>query len=258
MFFFLSKAIDFLAMPLSILMLLFVYGLLTKNKKRKRVSLVTALVILLLITNGYVVNKVFNWWEPERLNLSDIRTQYDVGVLLAGGLIDARDPNDDHAYMGRHGDRLLQTYMLYEAKKIRKILITGTSADSMIVVDKGETRRAAHLLAQWGVPAEDILFEEKARNTRENAMFSATILKNRFPGGKYVLITSAFHMRRSVGCFKKAGIEADGYPADFYGGNYPFNMISVLVPSAEAVSCSALLWHEWIGYVVYKAVGYSE
>ncbi|QRR02071.1 YdcF family protein [Dyadobacter sandarakinus] len=258
MFFFLSKAIDFLAMPLSIILCVLLFGIFTNNKKRKQVSLLIVFVLLFVISNGFLVNKAFNLWEPDPVNLSTIRNAYDVGILLSGGLVDARDPNADQVYFGRHGDRLLQTFLLYKAGKIRKVLITGTSADSMIIAGKGETRQAAQLLVQWGVPAGDILFEEKARNTRENAMFSSTILKSRFPGGKFLLITSAFHMRRSVGCFRKFGIETDSYPADFYGGYYPFNLKSVLIPNAEAVAGSGLLWHEWIGYTVYKAVGYSK
>jgi uncharacterized SAM-binding protein YcdF (DUF218 family) len=256
MFYFLSKAVDFLVMPLSIALFLLLYALVTKgDKNRKRTVLVT-FILLLLISNSCLVNKAFNWWEPKPLNLGSIHQVYDVGILLSGGLITSNYPDEDHAWMGRHGDRVLQTYLLYKAGKIRNILITGTSSEAVMAAGKGETRRAAALLVKWGVPAHAIFYEEKARNTRENALFSARILKEKFATGKYILITSAFHMRRSAGCFAKAGIKTAVFPADFFGNYYEITFKNVVIPDPDALAYFSLLWHEWVGYVVYSLAGY--
>jgi uncharacterized SAM-binding protein YcdF (DUF218 family) len=256
MFYFLSKAIDFIAMPLSIVFFLLIYGLLLKRPKRGKAIIAGAVILLYLISNTLLVNKALNWWEPRPVNMSELKRPYDVGVLLSGGLMDSNHPAEDHAVLGKRGDRVLQTYLLYKAGKIKKILITGTSADQLMREGKGETQMAAALMVQWGVPAQDILFEEKARNTRENAKFSAQILNAKFPGGKYLLITSAFHMRRSAGCFAKAGIQAATFPADFYGGYYELQFQDMFIPDAAALAAFSMLWHEWIGNIVYKVVGY--
>jgi uncharacterized SAM-binding protein YcdF (DUF218 family) len=257
MFYFLSKAIDFIAMPFSIVFFLLLYGVLVRNLRKKRLAITTALLILYLISNTFLVNKALNWWEPKPQNFGNIKAPYDVGVLLSGGLMAANQPDEDHLVLGKRGDRVLQTFLLYKSGKIRKILITGTSSDQMMREGKGETRLAAALMVQWGVPAQDIIFEEKARNTRENAKFSAQILKARFPEGKYLLITSAFHMRRSAGCFAKVGIQAATFPADFYGGYYDLQFQDFFIPVPNALAAFSMLWHEWIGNVVYKVVGYT-
>ncbi|MCF0063992.1 YdcF family protein [Dyadobacter chenwenxiniae] len=257
MFYFLSKAIDFVAMPLSIVFFLLLYSLFVKNRKRGKSAAIIGFVLLYLISNTFLVNSALNWWEPKPVNMSELNGTYDVGVLLSGGLMDANHPAEDHAVLGKRGDRVLQTYLLYKAGKIKKILITGSSSSELMLEGKGETRQAADLMVQWGVPAADILFEEKARNTRENAMFSSIILKKRYPAGKFLLITSAFHMRRSAGCFAKVGIHAATFPADFYGGYYSLRLHDFLVPSPDAIASFSMLWHEWIGNIVYKLVGYT-
>ncbi|MCE7071733.1 YdcF family protein [Dyadobacter sp. CY327] len=257
MFYFLSKAIDFVAMPLSIVFFLLLYSLFTSRRKARKIAAISAFVVLYLISNTFLVNAALNWWEPRQVNLGDINEVYDVGVLLSGGLMDSNHPDEDHPVLGKRGDRVLQTFLLYKTGKIKKILITGTSSDQRIFLGKGETRLAARLMVKWGVPAEDIIFEEKARNTRENAKFSAAILKQKFPSGKYVLITSAFHMRRSAGCFNKVGIQAATFPADFYGVYYQLRLQDFLIPDPGAIAAFSMLWHEWIGNVVYKLVGYT-
>ena len=213
------------------------------------------IVLLLLASNQFLVMKAINAWEHRFVNLDEVKQTYDVGVLLSGGLITSVTPRQDHPSMGNHGDRILQTYLLYKHGRIRKILITGTSGEMMMARKLGETRQAASLLASWGVPAKDIMFEEKARNTRENAVFSGRILRKMFPSGKYLLITSAFHMRRSAGCFEKVGIKTDPFPADFRGGYNRF-VIQKLVPDPDAFAFFCMLWHEVVGFMAYKAVGY--
>lgn len=256
MFYFLSKAIDFLVMPFSIFLILTIYGFCIKNHKRKRLVLIFSFLWLFLISNSFLVNKAFNLWEYKFTNISELQKTYDVGIVLAGGMISVPSSHADHPTLGVHADRFAEAFLLYKAGKIKKILITGISPPRMIALNKGETRQAAQLLVQWGVKPEDIVFEEKSRNTRENALFSAKILKSKFPSGKYLLITSSFHMRRSLGCFAKAQIQADPFPADFYGGDYPADFKDIFIPDPDALANFDLLWHEWTGYIMYKLVGY--
>lgn len=255
MFYFLSKAIDFVIMPLSIVFFILIYAFFTKIERRRKQAVGLALVLLFLASNSYLVTKAINAWEHKFINLAEVKGTYDVGIMLSGGLINTSTPRQDHPAMGNQGDRILQTYLLYKHGKIRKILITGTSGEMQMAKKKGETREAASLLVSWGVPASDILFEERARNTRENALFSGRILKKIFPSGKYLLITSAYHMRRSAGCFEKVGIKTDPFPADFRGGYNRF-VIHKLIPAPDAFAHFCLLWHEVVGFIAYKAVGY--
>ncbi|WP_353717534.1 YdcF family protein [Dyadobacter sp. 676] len=255
MFYFLSKAVDFLVMPLSIVFFILIYAYVTKSDRRRKQAVGLVTVLLLLASNSFLVTKVINAWEYKFMNPGELRGVYDVGVVLSGGLITTSTPRQERPAMGDRSDRILQAYLLYKQGKIKKILITGISGETLMARKLGETRQAATLLASWGVPARDILFEERARNTHENAVFSGRILNKMFPSGRYLLITSAFHMRRSAGCFEKVGIKADPFPADFRGGYNRFT-VHKLVPDPDAFAYFCMLWHEVIGFLAYKAVGY--
>lgn len=256
MFYFLSKTVDFLIMPFSIGFILMLYSIMTKNSKRKKKTAIAAFVILFLISNTYLVNQAFLWWEPKFRDVNDVNKVYDIGVVLSGGLISSFSLNADHVELGNHANRFYNAYLLHKAGKIKKILITGTSDKSWIAAGKGESRQAAKMLVSWGVPVSDVVVEEKARNTRENATFSAMMIQNQFPGGKVLLITSAYHMRRSIGCFEKAGVKVDYFPADYYGISEIRKLQDFIVPSSETAYYFDLLWHEWIGYISYKIMGY--
>lgn len=243
-------------MPFSISLILILYGLGTKKLKRKRIAIISSFVILFLISNSFLINKAFNWWEYKPVNISEVTKTYDVGILLTGGMISIPELTIDHPGFGAHADRFLQAYLLYKNGKIKKILITGTSPKNLVAAGKSEVQQVSSLLIQWGVKPEDILLEPKAKNTRENAVFTEEILRAKFPGKNYILITSSFHLRRALACFKKVGVSADVFPADFYGGTGSTKIKDMLIPDPEVVGYSQPLFREWVGIIIYKIMGY--
>lgn len=243
-------------MPFSISLILIIYGLGTKKADRKRIAIISSFVILYLISNSYLINKAFNWWEHKPVNINEIQKTYDVGILLTGGMISTPSLTIDHPGFGPHADRFLQAYLLYKNGKIKKILITGASPKDLVAAGKSEVQQVSSLLVQWGVKPEDIILEPNAKNTRENALFSEKILRAKFPGKNYLLITSAFHMRRSLACFNKVGITTDVFPADFYGGTGNSKIKDILIPNPEVVGYSQPLFREWMGIIIYKIMGY--
>ena len=78
-----------------------------------------------------------------------------------------------------------------------------------------ESLETKKYLISHGIPKKDIITEHKSRNTKENAKFSAEILKKKYPNGKFILITSAWHMKRALLCFKRNNITIDGFATDF-------------------------------------------
>ncbi len=70
-----------------------------------------------------------------------------------------------------------------------------------------------------------------------------------------LLISSAFHIPRSLGCFRKVGMEVEGYGVDYYTGDKSFGFNDVL-PSVNAISLWSLLIHELVGYESYKLMNY--
>lgn len=108
-------------------------------------------------------------------------------------------------------------------------------------------------LPDLGIPLDRVEFEDKSRNTAENAAFAKALLKPK-PGERWLLITSAFHMPRAVGCFRKAGFDVVAYPVDYRTvGSHDLNS---LFPFATfGLSLTDVGVKEWIGLVAYYASG---
>jgi uncharacterized SAM-binding protein YcdF (DUF218 family) len=115
----------------------------------------------------------------------------------------------------------------------------------------------AEVLAEWlrqqGVEPERIFLETQSRNTRENALFSAPIITAH--GWKRVLlVTSAWHAPRALGCFRAVGLAPDLLPVDHRGVGQGLGWL----PRAGALSASTDALRELLGGLVYRAMGYTR
>lgn len=256
MFFFLSKTLDFFLMPVGILLFILLFAFFTKNRTKSRRAVLGALLMLYVLCNTFLVNTAFRWWEYTPRNIADIRQPYEVGVVLTGGMTRFPSIKADHPSLGRHADRFLQAYLLYKAGKIKKILISGADNPWKMNLMLDDGQQAARLLVRWGVAPGDILLEKFSRNTHQNAVNSARVLRQQFPKGRYLLITSSFHLRRAVSCFKKENTNVDVFPADIYGVDLRPTFSDCVRPDPDVFSQVHLLWREWVGYLTYWAVGY--
>ncbi|MBE7196614.1 MAG: YdcF family protein [Parafilimonas terrae] len=106
-----------------------------------------------------------------------------------------------------------------------------------------------------GVPRTRLILENRSRNTRENAIFTAALVQPK-PGERWLLVTSAWHMPRAVGCFRQAGFTIDAFPVDFrtrgWGDVSRFNGFA-----SDGLLQLDLGVKEWIGLAVYRWAGYT-
>lgn len=193
------------------------------------------------------------WWEPAPTPMTEVKN-YDVGIVFTGVSKGSKTPRD-RVYFNNGADRITHTLQLYNEGKLKKILISGglgfAQVDNSIAAD-----RLKSFLTMAGVPDSVIVTEPDAVNTYENAVKSAKILNKHFPNQKYLLITSAFHMKRSAMCLQKQGIEFDEFPAGFYTDRPTLNFDDLFVPKGNAIGKWDMLIKEWVGIVVYKTMGY--
>lgn len=253
MFFFLSKVLSFLITPLIWVIGLLIYSILQRDQLKKKRALLLSVILLFLFSNSFLFNEAMKCWEVNAIHQDSLPERYDAGIVLGG--ISFYDSEMDRVQFNRSVDRLMQAVRLYKAGKISKIFFTGGSG-SLTFPDTKEAPLIRKLLLELGIPDHDILFESESRNTRENAAFSKPILREKIPGRKHLLITSAFHMRRAVGCFEKQGIKVRPYATDRFSGPTRFQLDYLLIPSSEALQSWSLLIHEITGYIVYRAAGY--
>ena len=179
---------------------------------------------------------------------------YETAIVLSG-VASTRDAAPDRVFFGKGADRVLHTVQLYKAGKIKRILISGGSG-ALLGKKVSEAGHLKKVFLFSGVPDSVIFLEDQSRNTVESARFSRKMIDSLQLGTRFLLVTSAFHMPRSIGCFQKAGVSAEGYTTDFYTGERSFG-ISDLVPAEGALSVWSTLIHEICGYWVYKILGYS-
>jgi uncharacterized SAM-binding protein YcdF (DUF218 family) len=210
--------------------------------------------MLLFFSNDFIINEVLTLWEVQARPIESFKENYDVGIILTGVTITDKKPAD-RTYFHKGADRVIHPVQLYKMGKIKKILVSGGSG-RLVDVEIREAESIARVLKDSGIPEEDIILEMNSNNTHENAKYTAEIINEQFSNKKLLLITSAFHMRRSKACFDKQGLITEVYPADFYTFERRFTPDVLLVPSAYALSKWETFVKEVVGMAMYKMMGY--
>lgn len=254
MFFYLSKILSFLCMPFTLIVLALLLGLLLKNPQWKRRLYITGVVLLLFFSNTFIIDEVMRWWEVDPVRIENLDKTYAVAIVLGGFTVTNVEP-DDRVHTTASIDRLLHTLQLYREGKVRKIMISG-GLGQIFAEGPGEAELAKRLLLMSKVPSADIILEPNSRNTRENALNAAEIIRENFPDQPCLLVTSAYHMRRAKACFDKVGLAVDIYSTDFSTYQRGFTPDVLLLPNPGAIE----KWHKFIreimGITMYRMAGY--
>lgn len=253
MFFILSKALLFLITPVFWLGLAVLGALFLKNEIWKKRMKWTAVIMFFFFSNSVIFSSFCRLWEIPGTKISTVE-HHDVAIVL-GGMSDYNNDLEELTIY-RQADRIFQAITLYRTGKVKKILISG---DSGYITDRGlhEARQMKSVLVKWGFPPEDILTEDISKNTHENAAESAKILKEHKDLKSYLLVTSGTHMRRSLACFKKEGLNCTPFSTDLITnqtGNYHWDQY--FIPSMDNFSYWNKLIKEMVGYVAYSMAGY--
>lgn len=253
MFLILSKTLDWLLAPLSWSIVLFALGLLLSRRRPRaaRVLLTLAALVLLAFSTELVSSLLYRKGEASALRTFRADTTYDAVVLLGGGL----DPDGTRiagtAEINSAGDRLLRTFELLRAGNAQSVLISAGTLDPRPSAVP-EAVDDAKALEKWGIDRARIFEEPRSRNTRENAVESARIAKEK-GWTRLLLVTSALHMPRALGCYRAVGLSPDTLPVDFRGGEPRYG----LVPRASNLNDSTEVLRELSGRVIYRLMGYA-
>ena len=164
-------------------------------------------------------------------------------IVVLGGTVKPPSGTSTEINLGRAG-RIWYAARLFHADKAPLVLLSG--GGDLERQAFSEARAMALFLQDLGVPAQAVALEEASRNTRENAAFSAELLKAR--GIEHILlVTSALHMPRALPLFKAQGIKVTPAPTDFEAGQEPPHGLLAWLPDAGALNGSALAMKELVG-----------
>ena len=255
MFFILSKVLVFVLNPLNWMALLAIFSMVTRNKRRQRRAVKALIAVLLVFSNPWLVNQLARTWETGQRSPRDIRQAYDAGILLGGYVNFNAESPTGVLTLHQAGNRLTSALMLYQTGRIKRIILSGGDG-RLIGGVPPEAAAARDFLLACGVPDTALIVEARSRNTHENALFSKRIADSLELGRRCLLVTSAWHMRRAVACFDKAGLACDPFGVDFMTESSRGNWFQWIEPDWKALMKWEFLLKEWTGWVMYKVQGY--
>ena len=258
MFFVLSKTLGVAILPTNFLLLLGLFGallLLTRFAALGRKCLVLSIVLLAVCAFSpfgnfllYSLESRFPAWDASR-GAPD-------GIIVLGGPIDADISVAHHVPVIRSAaDRIVAGAALARKYPNARVIFTGGSPN-LISNDAREADYAAMVFESLGIDRSRLIIERRSRNTLENAEFSKA-LANPKPGERWLLVTSAFHMPRAVGLFRKAGFAVEPYPVDWRTGDES-SLASFSAVAADGLLRTDIAVREWIGLMAYRLTGKTD
>ena len=247
-FFIFSKILSFAVDPFFWIIILLLLALFAKKKYRRPRYLVSALILTFVFSSSPIYKITFDYWKIKQ----DITYQkFDAGILL-GGMI-SLSSSDENILFNEYNDRLLNTLELFHKGIIKKIIITGASGS--LSSDLKEADIIKSFLIRIGVPREKIIVENQSKNTHENAIYTELTCKElEMDKYSFLLITSDYHMRRSLSCFKKTVLNITPYVKE--SDEFHFDLEYLIVPQTSVLFKWKVLFHEIVGYFMYKLMGY--
>ena len=245
--------------PMAVAILLLLGAYLVRNRWSKMFRWTYYAALLLLIVPGFpaVANLLTRSLEDQFPDAGAESYSAAQAIVVLGGTIHM--PGGLHHSSGIIGpsDRLLMALRLYHAGKAPLVIVSGGNNPlGRATPEQTEAQTMRLLLEEWGIPDAAIEVETGSINTRENAVYSHRLLAARRIS-RIILVTSAFHMPRAAGAFRKVGFEVTTAPADFHTGWGESNSIFDWIPDAGALAGSSGALHEWLGVWTYRLRGWS-
>ncbi|MBI4469198.1 MAG: YdcF family protein [Acidobacteria bacterium] len=231
-------------------LLLLLVALLFWNRRWSRKLLLGTLLLATFLHSGLALHTVRHPLESRYAPLIDPRTEepYDAIVVLTGGLVPAGGLIPFPQISESMFRRLDEGWRLYRLAP-RPMIVSGGHVDPFSP-PKNENQIACDYLIRWGVPAQDVIGEPRSRDTFESAVEVRKLLEQR-GWRRYLLVTSAVHMPRSMLVFRSLCPDPIPAPGDFTIGESTWSPLR-LFPSEEAGGFMTSTLHEYIGLVNYR------
>jgi uncharacterized SAM-binding protein YcdF (DUF218 family) len=245
MYFIFSKVLLFLLFPLNWVIVSLLIALFSKKPKLKRRSFVTGIALLVIFTNPYLLYLFAKNWDIGPGQLNKGRT-YSTAIVLGGF---AGEDKNGNGVFNENANRFIEGVRLKESGKASHILVSSGNGN----LQQSSFREAAWtqgVLKEFKLPDTAVLIEQNSRNTFENAAFSKQVLEKAHLPPPYLLVTSAWHMRRAFYIFKKAGMDVIAWPSGRITENAKFSAGDYIMPDADVLSDWNLYLKEVVGLIV--------
>ncbi|UJW87124.1 YdcF family protein [Devosia sp. SL43] len=253
MFYVLSKLFWVVAQPLGVILALLLLGILLTTFGRRRLGMtanIMALVVLALCAFSSLGFLIIRPLEDRFVRPAEMPATVDAIVVLGGSTHARVSTARGTSELNEAGDRLTEAVVLARRYPEARLVFSGGAG----ILEQGEAEAATaeRFFLAMGIAPERLVLEGESRNTDENAELTAGMIGE--IDGPVVLVTSAFHMPRSVGLFRRVGIEVVPWPTDYRSSGREGFGLDVANP-AHNVNTTSIAIKEWIGLAVYHWTG---
>jgi uncharacterized SAM-binding protein YcdF (DUF218 family) len=257
---FLSKLLPLLIYPIGLSCLLLGGAIVAILKRRSRLAILCiALAAGLLLTTS---SPRFSAWIVRSLEQQYLPGEVPTAeaIVLLGGATNSQLAPRPWVEISDEGDRVLYSAKLYREGKAPLIIPTGGRIDWK-GPGSSEAEDMATLLETMGVPRSAVVLEPKALNTYENAINVKAILDER-KINRFLLVTSATHMPRSMMIFRKLGLDPIATPTDYQKSDResqfksPEAFLLSYLPDAEYLRDTNRAIKEYVGMLIYRLKGW--
>jgi uncharacterized SAM-binding protein YcdF (DUF218 family) len=258
MFFVFSKVLGFFTIPSNAIAVICALGLvLLLSRWRRGGRRILALGVCLLLLFGFSpAGSLLLLSLSERFPAWRFDGREPDGIIVLGGAIDSDISAARHSLeLDSSAERIIAMLELARRFPNARIVFSGGSGN-LIDDSVPEAPIAGQLLDRFGISPERVVLESGSRTTYENATLTRRLVTPK-PGERWLLVTSAFHMPRSVGTFRAAGFEVEAYPVDWRTRGWsdaaaPFDRLSMGLERTDVAI------HEWTGLIAYWLSGRSS
>lgn len=257
MFFALSKVVYFLITPSHFLMFsaLIGVGLLLATARRGLGG-----TLALLGTLGLLVGGLSPLSELALLPLEQRFAPFPEDgpaptgiIVLGGGIESGLSEARDQVVVNDAGERPI--YFADLARRFPDARLVFSGGSGFVGGGISEADIVSRQADGLGLPRGRLILENRSRNTRENALFSADLVHPK-AGERWLLVTSAWHMPRAVGCFRQAGFTVTAFPVDYRTRGWG-DVARLNGFASDGLLQLDLAMKEWIGLAVYRLAGYT-
>jgi uncharacterized SAM-binding protein YcdF (DUF218 family) len=257
-FFYLSKIFWLVVQPINLTGILLAIALVALLLGWRRLAVFT-------VAKAFLVVALASWTSLGALMLHPLEDRFArpdpppaeiAGVIVLGGGFEGSVNLARGGYeLNASGDRFVEAAVLARRYPAARVVVTG-GANALTLDGEADGDTAPRMLTALGVAPERLVLENRSRDTYENALLTKELLDPR-PGEVWLLVTSAFHMPRSMGLFRKAGFDVVAWPADYRtaGNEYPGPTQDNFSDSLQNVTVAI---REWIGLIAYRLTGRTD
>ncbi|MFS8115418.1 ElyC/SanA/YdcF family protein [Rhizobium jaguaris] len=250
-----SKLVWIFGQPLSLAFFFGVLALIGSLLHRRVIAIVSTFLSVLILfvalyttTGAYIVQGLEERFPHPAGDPADLKCMIVLGGATQNEVTTARGGYE----LDSAGDRLIETLRLAQKFPQARIVVSGGDG-SISGKYEGDAVISERFFVALGLPKDRLVEDTTSRTTFENAVNTKELLaKNGLSG--CLLITSGFHMPRSVGIFRKQGIDFIPWPVDYRSTGKETLGLDVTQPSLNAQLLATGV-REWIGLVGYYAVG---